>query len=77
MLDWDRKPMAPPDTAYSLWYYPEINRFTDGNGYILHNLSNLFAVWQLEEWKKTQEYDILKDRNGEWCELYYLVDDDE
>lgn len=77
MLDWDREPMAPPDTAYSLWYYPEINRFTDENGYILHNLSNLFAVWQLEEWKKTQEYDILKDRNGEWCELYYLVDDDE
>ena len=63
--------MSPPESAYSLWYYPSINRFTDDDGQILHDLSDLFDAWQLEEWKRAQDYDILLDRKGDWCELYY------
>ena len=63
--------MAPPDTLYSLWYYPFINRFSDDAGNILHDLSDKFDVWQLDEWKRTYTYGILLDRNGDWCELYY------
>jgi len=70
-LRWNRQPLAPPDTLYSLWYYPHINRFTNADGDILHDLSKLFDVWQLDEWKRTCDYGILKDRNGDWCELYY------
>ena len=63
--------MSPPDCAYSLFYHPSINRFTGEDGTILHDLSDLFDVWQLEEWKQTLDYGILLDRKGEWCELYY------
>lgn len=62
---------GPPDSAYALWYYPEINRFTDSDGNILHDLHELFDVWQLEEWKRTKDYGILVDHNGNVCELYY------
>lgn len=71
MSNWDGRGMSPPESAYSLWYYPSINRFTDDDGQILHDLSDLFDVWQLEEWKRAQDYDILLDRKGDWCELYY------
>ena len=65
-------PMAPPESAYGIWYYEGINRFLDEDGHILHDLHELFDVWQLEEWKRTQDYGLLRDRNGNWCELYYL-----
>ena len=71
MSNWDGRGMSPPESAYSLWYYPSINRFTDDDGQILHDLSDLFDVWQLEEWKRAQDYGILLDRKGDWCELYY------
>jgi hypothetical protein len=69
--------MAPPESAYALWYYPGINRFSDEEGKILHDLSDLFSVWQLDEWKRTQEYDVLLDRKGDWCELYYASECEE
>ena len=72
MSNWDGRGMSPPESAYSLWYYPSINRFTDDDGQILHDLSDLFDVWQLEEWKRAQDYGILLDRKGDWCELYYV-----
>lgn len=68
---------SPPESAESLWYYPLINRFTDDSGYILHDLSQYFDVWQLEEWKQTQDYGLLMDRNGDWWELYYPDTDEE
>lgn len=71
------KYMSPPDSVYALWYYPDINRFADDDGNILHDLHELFDVWQLDEWKKTREYGLLVDRNGDLCELYYPEDDDE
>lgn len=61
---------APPDSLYSLWYYPDINRFVDEDGTIIHNLSDKFHVWELEEWKKTLDYGILRDRNGDLWELF-------
>jgi len=57
--------------VYSLWYYPDINRFTDEDGYILHDLSRYFDGWELDAWKRTQDYGLLKDRNGDLWELYY------
>jgi hypothetical protein len=68
---WNPKPTWPQDSMYSLWYYPDINRFKDEDGHILHDLSDKFDVWQLDEWKKTRDYGILTDRNGELVELYY------
>ena len=70
-MKWNRQPMGPPDTLYSLWYYPGINRFSDDDGNILHDLSDKFDVWQLDEWKRTHDYAILKDKQGNWCELFY------
>lgn len=66
-----KKIWGPPESVYSLWFYPSINRFTDDDGNVLHDLSELFDVWQLDEWKKTQDYGLLVDRNGNLCELYY------
>lgn len=69
-MNWDPKPILSKD-IYTLWYYPSINRFTDDNNNILHDLSDLFDVWQLEEWKQTKDYGLLLDHKGNWCELYY------
>ena len=60
-----------PGSAYLLLYCPSINRFIDEDGNIFHDLSDLFDVWQLDEWKKTRDYGMILDRNGNWCELYY------
>jgi len=70
-VNWDKRPMSPPESAYMLYYYPSINRFVDEDGNILHDLADFFDVWELEEWKRTQDYGILLDRKGDWCELYY------
>ena len=75
--NWDGRGMSPPESAYMLCYHASINRFTNEDGEILHNLSDLFDVWELEEWKKTQEYDLMLDKKGDWCELYYLSPGDE
>ena len=70
-MNWDRQVTSPPESVYGLWYYPSINRFVDEDGHILHDLSELFDVWQLDEWKRTQDYGLLMDRKGDLCELYY------
>lgn len=61
----------------ALWYYPDINRFTDDDGYIIHDLSEFFPQWELDKWKKYRDYDILTDRQGERWEIFYLYPDDE
>ena len=71
MSNWDGREPSPPESAYMLCYHPAINRFVDEDGMILHDLSDLFDVWELDEWKRTQDYGILLDRKGDWCELYY------
>lgn len=62
---------SPPDSAYGLWYHASINRFMNDEGQILHDLYELFDVWELDEWKKTKDYGVLIDRKGNLCELYY------
>jgi hypothetical protein len=69
--------MYPPDSVYSLWYYPDINRFADEDGYILHDLSDRFDVWELDEWKKTCDYGILIDRRGNLCEVFYPTEEED
>lgn len=71
MANWDQRAMSPPDSAYILIYLPSINRFIDEDNNVMHDLSDLFDAWELNEWKKHQDYDILLDRKGDWCELYY------
>ena len=65
---------SPPESAQGLWYDPSINRFIDEDGYILHDLHQYFDLWQLDEWKKTREYGMLVDRNGDIWELFYSMD---
>ena len=62
---------APPDSANTLWYDPFINRFEDECGLIVHDLSQYFDLWQLDKWKKTKEYGLLTDRNGDLWEIFY------
>jgi hypothetical protein len=61
----------PQENAKGLWYNARTNRFEDDNGVIIHDLSDLFPTWQLDVWKKTKEYALLKDRKGELWDLFY------
>ena len=70
------KASSPPESSRGLWYDPQINRFVDEDGYIHHDLHEFFDLWQLDEWKKTRDYGLIKDRNGELWELYYPIDYD-
>ncbi len=63
---------GPPDSAYGLWYYPVINRFIDEDGTILHDLSEIFDTWRIEQWKRTMEYECLEDKHGNLVELYVV-----
>ena len=62
---------APPDSANTLWYDPTINRFEDECGYVLHDLHPYFDTWQLDRWKKTKDYALMTDKNGDLWELFY------
>lgn len=64
---------SPPESARSLWYDPFINRFKDEDDKIRNDLVKYFPVWQLEKWKKTKDYGILKDRKGDIWEIFYRV----
>lgn len=77
MSNWDGREPSPPESAYMLCYHPAINRFVDEDGMILHDLSDLFDLWELDEWKKHQSYDLMQDKKGDWAELYYLSPGDE
>lgn len=68
---------SPPDCLYGLWYYPGINRFADEDDNILHDFSHLFDTWVLDEWKRTRDYGMMFDKNGDLCELYYQTPVDE
>lgn len=62
---------SPPDSANTLWYDPTINRFEDESGHVVHDLYSHFDTWQLDQWKKTQEYALMTDKNGDLWELFY------
>ena len=63
--------MSPPESAKGLWYNPLINRFEDDAGHVLNDLTPLFPTWLLDAWRKTKEYALLKDRQGDLWELFY------
>ena len=65
------KDAYPPDSADTLWYDPETNRFEDECGKVIHDLSHLFNTWQLDEWKKTKDYALMTDKTGELWEVFY------
>lgn len=67
----------PPENVKVLFYHRDINRFTDEDGYILHDLSKYFDTWVLDQWKKTQDYGLLIDKNGDLWEIYYPEELDE
>ncbi len=71
------EPTNPPESAYGLWYDARINRFIDEDGYILHDLSHLFPLWVLDEWKRLKSYRFLYDRDGNLWELFYCDPDKE
>lgn len=66
-----RDDFSPPESVKGLWYDPIINRFSDESGAIIHDLGALFPVWQLDQWKKTRDYAYLRDKKGEFWELFY------
>ena len=61
----------------ALFYMASLNRFIDGQWYIVHDLNKLFDNWQLDKWKKNGNNDILKDKDGKDWMLYFLNDDQE
>jgi len=61
----------PVDSDYSLYYYPDINRFIDEDGNIWHSLHKVFHEWEIEKWKNMQDYGIMHDKEGHLVELYY------
>lgn len=63
--------VSPPDSANALWYDPTVNRFEDESGQIIHDLQPYFDTWQLDKWKKTKDYALLVDKNGDLWELFY------
>ena len=62
---------GPPDSVGTLIYDPRLNRFKDDGDIVIHNLHQWFAAWQLDVWKKTKEYALLKDKHGELWEVVY------
>lgn len=68
--------IAPPESAWTLWYYPSINRFTDENGAILGDLQPYFDTWQIDQWKRGKGYAFLTDKLGNFWELFYPEEDE-
>ena len=63
--------IGPPESCRGLWYNPKVNRFKDESGIVRHDLSLYFPAWKLDIWKRSKEYAVLQDRNGESWELFY------
>jgi hypothetical protein len=62
---------VPPESARGLWYDNEINRFRDEAGEVIHNMLPYFFTWEIDEWKRTKKYSYIKDRKGEWWEIFW------
>ena len=60
-----------------LSYLPSINRFVDTNGCIIHDLTRIFDIWQLNRWKREKETSIIMDKDGKLWRLEYRNDDEE
>lgn len=62
---------SPPDSANSLWYRSKTNWFEDEDGTIIYDLSEFFDTWQLDKWKKQEDYGVLQDKKGDLWEIFY------
>ena len=62
---------SPPDSANSLWYHSKTNWFEDEDGTIVYDLSEFFDTWQLDKWKKQEDYGVLQDKKGDLWEIFY------
>ena len=62
---------SPPDSANSLWYHSKTNWFEDEDGVIIYDLSEFFDTWQLDKWKKQEDYGVLRDKKGDLWEIFY------
>ena len=56
-----------------LSYLSSMNRFVDTNGCIIHDLSEVFDTWQLDQWKRGKESAIVMDKDGKLWRLEYLT----
>lgn len=63
--------LGPPESCKGLWYDPQVNRFKDEANKIINDLAEHFPTWQLDMWKRSKEYALLLDRNGELWEIFY------
>lgn len=58
----------------ALYYSPSLNRFTDVEGCVIHDLHEIFEVWKLDAWKKSRaNASILEDRHGDQWEVFRLT----
>ena len=63
--------------TYTFSYLPSINRFVDVQGCIIHDLSRMFYTWELNEWKKTKDYGLIRGKDDQLYDFYYLDGDEE
>lgn len=63
--------------AYTFSYLPSINRFVDVQGCIIHDLSRIFHTWELDQWKKTKDYGLIRGKDDQLYDFYYLDGDEE
>ena len=70
--------MRDPSKAvmYTFYYYPDINRFTDEDGFLVHDMNLYFKTWQIELWKANKSYAIMEGNDGSCCELVYFGEDE-
>lgn len=60
-----------------VFYLHDVNRFSDIEGNLIHNLSPLFTPWQIEAWKTRcvrddEGHQRLTDLRGRNVDFYYL-----
>ena len=78
-LDDNTSPLSPnnPYLPNLFLYLPSLNRFVDTDWKVVHDMSDLFSVWELQIWKRNKEDAILTDADGvEYC-LYFLTGPEE
>ena len=63
--------------THTFSYLPSINRFVDRLGCIVHDLSRMFHTWELNEWKKTQDYGLIRGKDDQLYDFYYLDEEAE
>ena len=64
------------DANTTLFYLPSINKFVDEQWIIVHIIP-AFHSWQLDQWKRSAENNILTAQNGSVWALYYLDEAEE